>query len=138
MITDFQNYKKLDGKFLKPLMKHFKIWLLPLKETFVDTLSTSDINSNNFNFVSSKRGWFFWKRKINSFSKEKIFPFRNNCWKGFVVRTDYVLHIKFCIKICKKPPSWFFISYNCFILVFTSSAHTIFLNFLELLHSTLL
>ena len=138
MITDFQNYKKLDGKFLKPLMKYFKIWLLPLKETFVDTLNTSDINSNNFNFVSSKRGWFFWNRKINSFSKEKIFPFRNNCWKGFVVRTDYVFQIKFCIKICKKPPSWFFISYNCFILVFTSSAHTIFLNFLELLHSTLL
>ena len=138
MITDFQNYKKLDGKFLKPLMKYFKIWLLPLKDTFVDTLNTSDINSNNFNFVSSKRGWFFWNRKINSFSKEKIFPFRNNCWKGFVVRTDYVFQIKFCIKICKKPPSWFFISYNCFILVFTLSADIIFLNFLELLHSTLL
>ena len=130
--------KKLDGKFLKPLMKNFKIWLLPLKETFVDALNTSDIHSNNFNFVSSKRGWFFWNRKIDSFPKEKIFPFGNNCWKGFAVWTDYVFQIKFYIKICKKPASWFFISYNCFILVFTSSADIIFLIFLELLHLTLL
>ena len=50
------------------------------KKTFVDALNTSDIHSNNFNFVSSKRGWFFFRnRKIDSFTKEKIFPFGNNC-----------------------------------------------------------
>ena len=130
----FRIKKKLDGKFLRSLMKNFKIWLLPLKETFVDALNTSDIHSNNLNFLSSKRGCFFQNRKIDSFSKEKIFPFGNNCWKGFVVRTDYVFQIKFCIKICKKPPSCFFISYNCFILVFALSADIISLNFLELLH----
>ena len=88
--------------------------------------------------MSSKRRWFVQNRKIDSFPKEKIFPFGNNCPKGFVVWSDYVFQIKFCIKICKKPPSWFFISYNCFILVLISSEDIIFLNFLELLHSTLL
>ena len=106
------------------------------KKTFADALNTSDIQSNNFNFVFSRRGWFFQNRKIDSFPKEKIFPFGNNCCKGFVVQTDYVFQIKICIKICKKPPSWFFISYNCFMLVFTPSLDIIFLNFLEILHST--
>ena len=55
-----------------------------------------------------------------------------------MVRTDYVFQIKFCIKICKKPSSWFFISYKCFILVFTLSADIIFHNFLERPHSALL
>ena len=45
------------------------------KKTFVDALNTSDIQS----FVSSRRGWFFQNRKIDSFPKEKIFPFGNNC-----------------------------------------------------------
>ena len=110
-------------------MKNFKIWLLPLKEIFFDALNTSDINSNNLNFVSSKRGWFFQNRKIDSFPKEKIFTFGKNCWKWFVVQTDYVFQIKFCIKICKKPPSRFFTSYNCFILIFASSGDIISLNF---------
>ena len=48
--------KKLDGKFLEPLMKNFEIWLLPLKETFVNALKISDIHSNTFNYMSSKRG----------------------------------------------------------------------------------
>ena len=39
----------------------------------------SDIHRNNFNFVSSKRGWFFQNRKIDFFPKKKIFPFGNNC-----------------------------------------------------------
>ena len=101
--------KKLDGKFSKPLMKNFKIWSLSLKKTFVDALNASDIHSNNLNFLPSKWGWFFRNRKIDSFLKEKIFPFGNNCQKGFVIRTDYVFQIKFCVKVCKKPPSWFFI-----------------------------
>ena len=53
--------------------------MLPLKETFFDALNTSDIHSNNLNFVSSKRGWFFQIKKIGSFPKEKIFSFGNNC-----------------------------------------------------------
>ena len=77
--------KKLDGKFLEPFMKNFKIWLLPLKETFVDALNTSDIHSNSLNFVSSKRRWFFQNRKIHPPPKEKIFPFGNNCSKEFLV-----------------------------------------------------
>ena len=60
-------------------MKNFKIWLLPLKEIFLDALNTSDIHSNNLNFVSSKRGWFFQIKKIDAFPKEKIFSFGNNC-----------------------------------------------------------
>ena len=64
-------------------MKNVKIWLLPLRETFVDDLSTSDIHSNNLNFVSSKREWFFQNTKIDSFPKEKIFPFGKNYWQGF-------------------------------------------------------
>ena len=88
----------LDNRFSelkKNLMANFKIWLLPLKETFVDALNSSDIHSNNLNFASSKRGWFFRNMNINSFPKEKIFPFGNNCWKGFAVWTDYVFQIKF-------------------------------------------
>ena len=50
-------------------MKNFKIWLLPLKEIFLDALNTSDIHSNNLNFVSSNRGSFFQNRKIDSFPK---------------------------------------------------------------------
>ena len=119
-------------------MKNFEILLLPLKETFVDVLSTSGIHSSNLNFVSSKRGWFFRNRKIDPLLKEKIFPFGNNCRKGIVVQIDYVFQIKFCIKIWKKPPSWLFISYNCFILVFTSTADIIFLHSREFLHSKLL
>ena len=53
--------------------------MLPLKETFFDALNTSDIHSNNLNFVSSKRGWFFQIKKIDAFPKEKIFSFGNNC-----------------------------------------------------------
>ena len=49
------------------------------KKTFADALNTSDIQSNSFNFVFSRRGWFFLNRKIDSFPKEKIFPFGNNC-----------------------------------------------------------
>ena len=49
------------------------------KKTFVDALNTSDIHSNNFSFVSSRRKWFFRNRKIDSLPKEKIFPFGNNC-----------------------------------------------------------
>ena len=49
------------------------------KKTFADALNTSDIQSNSFNFVFSRRGWFFQNRKIDSFPKEKIFPFGNNC-----------------------------------------------------------
>ena len=49
------------------------------KKTFADALNTSDIHSYNFNFASSRRGWFFQNRKIDSFPKEKIFPFGNNC-----------------------------------------------------------
>ena len=86
VIADFQNLKKkLDGKILKRLMKNFKIWLLPLKETFVDALNTSDIHSSSLNFVSSKRRWFFQNRKIHPPPKEKIFPFGNNCSKEFLV-----------------------------------------------------
>ena len=48
--------KKLDGKFSKPLVKNFQIWLLLLKETFFDAPNTSDMHSNNLNFVSSERG----------------------------------------------------------------------------------
>ena len=76
---------KLYGKFLETLMKNFKKWLLPLKETFVDALNTSEIHSNSLNFVSSKREWFFQNRKIHSSPEEKIFPIGNNCWKEFVV-----------------------------------------------------
>ena len=43
-----------ESKFSKSLMKNFKIWLLPLKETFADALNTSDIHSNNLNFVFQK------------------------------------------------------------------------------------
>ena len=53
--------------------------IVATKKIFVDALNASDIHSNNFNFVSSKRGWFFWNRKIDSFPKEKSFPFGNNC-----------------------------------------------------------
>ena len=49
------------------------------KKTFADALNTSDIQSNSFNFVFSRRGWFFQNRKIDSFPKEKIFPSGNNC-----------------------------------------------------------
>ena len=75
--------KKLDGKFLKPLMKNFEVWLLPVKETFVDALNTSDIQSNNLNFVSSKRGWFFWNRKINSFPLE--ITAERGLWYGLIM-----------------------------------------------------
>ena len=52
-------------------MKNFKNYLLSLKETLVDALSTSDIHRNNLNLVYSKKEWFFKNRKINSFLKEK-------------------------------------------------------------------
>ena len=52
------------------------------------------------------------------FLKEKISPFENNCQKGFVVQTDYVFEIKFCIKISKKPPSCFLVSYNFLYISF--------------------
>ena len=55
-------------------MKNFKIWLLPLKETFVDALNTSDIHSNNFVFPkgdgSSEAGKLILSRKIRSFPSE--------------------------------------------------------------------
>ena len=44
------------------------------KKAFVDALNTSDIHSNNSNFVSSRKGWFFRNRKIDSFPKEKYIP----------------------------------------------------------------
>ena len=44
------------------------------KKTFADALNTSDIHSNNFNFVSSRRGWFFRNRKIYFFQKRRSFP----------------------------------------------------------------
>ena len=52
-------------------------------------------------------------------------------WYGLII---YLLfEIKFRVKICKKPPSSFFISCNCFTLVFTSyqqiSFFTTFQNF---------
>ena len=67
--------KKLDGKFSKPLVKNFKIWLLLLKEAFFDAPNTSDMHNNNLNFLSSERGWFFCNGKMDSFLKVKIFPF---------------------------------------------------------------
>ena len=69
--------KKLEGKFSKPLAKNFKIWLSSLKETFLDATNTSDMHSDDLNFVSSKRGWFFRNGKMDSFQKGKIFTF----WK---------------------------------------------------------
>ena len=53
--------------------------IVATKKIFVDGLNASDIHSNNFNFVSSKRGWFFQNRKIDSFPKEEIFLLGNNC-----------------------------------------------------------
>ena len=53
--------------------------IVVIKKTFVDALNTSDIRSTNFNFVSSRREWFFRNRKVDSFPKEKIFPVGNNC-----------------------------------------------------------
>ena len=69
--------KKLEGKFSKPSAKNFKIWLSSLKETFLDATNTSDMHSDDLNFVSSKRGWFFRNGKMDSFQKGKIFTF----WK---------------------------------------------------------
>ena len=82
--------------------------IVATKKIFVNAVNTSHIHNNNLNFVSSKREWFFRSRKFDSFPKEKIFPYGNNCLKGFVVQTDHVFQIKLCKKICKKPPSWFF------------------------------
>ena len=65
--------KKLDGKFLEPLMKNFEIWLLPLKETFVNALKISDIHSNNFNYMSSKRGGSSETGKL-ILSRKRSFP----------------------------------------------------------------
>ena len=57
------------------------------------------------------------------YRKGRSFPFGSNCQNRFLVRTDYAFQIKFCIKICNKPPSsGSLFRYNCFTLVFTSSA----------------
>ena len=53
--------------------------IVVIQNTFADAQNTSDIHSTYFNFVASRRGWFFRNRKIDSFQKEKIFPFGNNC-----------------------------------------------------------
>ena len=116
----FSGFKKdLIVNFQKPSVKNFKIWLSSLKEIFLDVLSTINIHRNSLNFVFSKRGY----GKMDSFLIGKIFPFRKYLPKR-VCDTDwlYVLQTKFCIKICKKPPSWFFISYDCFILELRHSA----------------
>ena len=127
MVNILKFFSKISKYHCCHLNKHLlMLWTLV---TFTATVSI---------LCLPKGKWFFRKMKIDSSLKEKIFPFANNCWKGFVVQNDYVFQIKFSIKICKKPLNRFFISYNCFILVFTSSVHIIFLNLLKLLHSTLL
>ena len=69
--------KRLDGKFSKPSVKNFKIWLSLLKETYLNAPNTSDMHSDNLDFVSSERRWFFRNGKMDSFPKGKIFSF----WK---------------------------------------------------------
>ena len=100
------------------MVKNFKIWLLSLEETFPDALNTSDMHSNNLNFVSFKRGSFSETGKLILSQKGRSFLFGSNCRNGFVLQSDYVFQTKFCIKICKKPPSWFFISHKLFYISF--------------------
>ena len=52
-------------------MKTFKIGLLSIKEKFLDALNTSDMHSNNLNFVSSRREWFFRSRNIDFFPERE-------------------------------------------------------------------
>ena len=107
-----------------------------LKETFLDALDTSDMHSNNLNFYPPKKGMVLVKRENGFFPERGDLPtlegtVTTGLWYGLII---YLLfEIKFCIKICKKTPSSFFISYNCFTLVFTSnqqiSFFTTFQNF---------
>ena len=73
----FSELKK--NLMVKTFAEKFQNMIVVSKKTFVDALNTSGIYSSNFNFVSSRRGWLFRNRKIDSFPKEKIFPIRNNC-----------------------------------------------------------
>ena len=47
------------------------------KEIFLTAKNTSDMLSDNLNFASSEKGWFFWNGKTYFFPEGKIFPF----WK---------------------------------------------------------
>ena len=81
--------KRRDGKFSKPLMKNFKIWLLSLKETFVDALNTSDIHWKNLNFVSSKTDGSSETGKLIFSQKRRSFPLEitaeRGLWYGLIV-----------------------------------------------------
>ena len=47
--------KKLDGKFSKPSVKNFQIYLSSLKETFLGAPTTNDMHNDNLIFLSSER-----------------------------------------------------------------------------------
>ena len=85
----FFELKKIDSKYSKPLVKIFKVWLSSSWESFLDVPNTIDMHSNNLNFVFSKRRWFFWNRKMDSFPKGRSFPFWSNYWNRFVVGVAY-------------------------------------------------
>ena len=80
--------KKLDSKFSKPYQNMIVI------ETSLNAPNTSDVHSDNLNFVSSKRGWFFRNGKMDSFPEGKRSShshFGSNCWIFFPKREDLPL-----------------------------------------------
>ena len=52
-------------------MKNVKIWLLSLKETFLDAQNTNNMHRDNLNFVSSERGWFSQNGKTGFFPERE-------------------------------------------------------------------
>ena len=76
LITDFRIKKKLDGKFLKPLIKTFEIWLLSLKKhllmlwTLVTLTVTISILCLAEGDSSSKSGKLILSQKRRSFPLE--------------------------------------------------------------------
>ena len=103
----------LDSRFselTKNLMQIFKTFA----EKFQNMIVVTERNiswcfeyywhaQKQFKFCVFQKGTILSKQE-NSSWKGRSFLFGSNCQNRFVVRTDYVLQIRFCIKIYNKPP----------------------------------
>ena len=131
--------KNLDGKFSKPSLKNFKIWLSSLKETFLNAQNNNDMHSDNLNFVSSEWGCFFQNGKTDSFPKGKYFPFGSNCRNRSVVWNavrDFITFLSF-VRLCMKFNTFFAFIKLSFLKTILASYNVSVIRLLRTPHNTL-